>query len=327
MSVEEQDGSCDGDFQPSLDVSALPKAVRSRVKALKKLQFATIKAETEYYKEVHTLDLKYQKQYDEINAKRTEVISGKHEPSAEEADWASEEEEEQEEKSEEQLTNGVAEMSLQGYDETTTGIPKFWLHTLRNANDEALLGIVQPHDEEILESLTDITVSINSPDNTGFSLSFHFTQNEFFSNSVLTKQYVLRPDHDPESPLEYDGPEIYKCEGCHIDWKEGKDVTQKTIKVKKIKSKKGSKSPDKAVTKEVKIDSFFNFFQPPAVPEDPTEEMSDENRATLAIDFDVGFAIKEKIVPRAVLYFTGEILEEDGEFEDVDSDETEEEDD
>merc|ERR1719397_673407 len=39
-----------------------------------------------------------------------------------------------------------------------------------------------------------------------------------------------------------------------------------------------------------------------------------------------GFAIKEKIVPRAVLYFTGEILEEDGEFEDVDSDETEEED-
>ena len=39
--------------------------------------------------------------------------------------------------------------------------------------------------------------------------------------------------------------------------------------------------------------------------------MSDENRATLAIDFDVGFAIKEKIVPRAVLYFTGEILEDD----------------
>lgn len=55
--------------------------------------------------------------------------------------------------------------------------------------------------------------------------------------------------------------------------------------------------------------------------------MSDENRATLAIDFDVGFAIKEKIVPRAVLYFTGEILEDDEDFEDVDSDETEEEDD
>ena len=55
--------------------------------------------------------------------------------------------------------------------------------------------------------------------------------------------------------------------------------------------------------------------------------MSDENRATLAIDFDVGFAIKEKIIPRAVLYFTGDLLEDDEEFEDVDTDDTEEEDD
>lgn len=90
MSAEDHDASCDGDYQPALDVSALPKvrpalpffsetrlhlqAVRNRVKALKKLQFATIKAETEYFKEVHALDLKYQKQYDEINDKRSEVI-------------------------------------------------------------------------------------------------------------------------------------------------------------------------------------------------------------------------------------------------------------
>jgi nucleosome assembly protein 1-like 1 len=324
MSVSDHDNTCDGDYQPALDVSTLPKAVRTRVKALKKLQFATIKAETEYYREVHALDIKYQKQYDEINAKRTEVISGKHEPSSDEADWPSDQEDGSEEQN---LGDGLGQLTLKDYDENTLGIPKFWLHTLKNANDDALLGIVQPHDEEILENLTDIKVSLNSPDNTGFTLSFLFKENEFFSNCELTKRYILRPDHDPESPLEYDGPEIYKCEGCPINWKEGKDVTQKTIKVKKIKAKKGSKSADKAVTKEVKIDSFFNFFQPPTVPDDPAEEMSDENRATLAIDFDVGFAIKEKIVPRAVLYFTGEILEDDEDFEDVDSDETEEEDD
>ena len=135
-----------------------------------------------------------------------------------------------------------------------------------------------------------------------------------------------------------------RCEGCPIHWKEGKDVTQKTVKVKKIKAKKGevkrtwilclltylspgSKGDSKALTKEVKVDSFFNFFSPPVVPADPTEEMSDENRATLAIDFDVGFAIKEKIIPRAVLYFTGDLLEDDEDFEDVDSDDTEEEED
>merc|ERR1712042_107424 len=143
------------------------------------------------------------------------------------------------------------------------------------------------------------------------------SENPFFSNSVLTKEYELR-----------DGPDAFRCKGCVIDWKEGKDVTQKTVKVKKIKARKsGSGSPDKAVTKEVKADSFFNFFKPPHVPEDPKAEVSDEDRAVLAIDFDVGFAIKEKLITRGVLYFTGEVF--DDEFEDCDtedeSDEEEEE--
>merc|ERR1712098_274139 len=112
------------------------------------------------------------------------------------------------------------------------------------------------------------------------------------------------------------------------DWKEGKDVTQKTVKVKKIKARKsGSGSADKAVTKEVEADAFFNFFKPPHVPEDPKAEVSDEDRSVLAIDFDVGFAIKEKLITRGVLYFTGEVF--DDEFEDCDtedeSDEEEEE--
>ena len=44
------------------------------MKALKKLQFETVQAEEEYYSKVHALDLEYQKQYDEINAKRLGVI-------------------------------------------------------------------------------------------------------------------------------------------------------------------------------------------------------------------------------------------------------------
>ena len=104
----------------------------------------------------------------------------------------------------------MAQLALKDYDENTEGIPKFWLHTLKNANDEALLEMVQPHDEEILAHLTDIKVSLHSPDNTGFTLSFLFQENEFFSDPVLTKSYVLRPDHDPDAPLEYDGPEIFK---------------------------------------------------------------------------------------------------------------------
>ena len=50
----------------------------------------------------------------------------------------------------------MAQLALKDYDETTQGIPKFWLHTLKNANDEALMETVQPQDEEILAHLTDI---------------------------------------------------------------------------------------------------------------------------------------------------------------------------
>ena len=314
------------ELRPSLDISALPIVVKNRVKALKKLQFDTINAEAEYYKEVHALDVKYQKVYDDINVKRTGVIKGDHEPAGDEIDWPSDEEEEDvEKKPQEKLANDVEKLTLTDYDENTKGIPKFWLHTLKNANFDALMGLIEPLDEAVLEYLIDITVSLHEPENTGFTLTFHFASNPFFSNPNLTKEYKLRNGPDPESPLEYDGPEIFQCKGCKINWLQGKDLTQKSVQIKKIKARKGVKgSPEKAVTKEVAPDSFFNFFGPPDVPEDPKSEVNDDDRTVLAIDFDVGFAIKEKIIPRAVLYFTGDLFEDDDEFEDCD---TEEEDD
>merc|ERR1712112_794805 len=196
---------------------------------------------------------------------------------------------------------------------------KFWLHVLKNGNEEALMGLVEEHDEAVLENLTNITVALDS-DNAGFTLSFHFQENAFFTNEVLTKHYKLRHGPNPDSPLEYDGPEIVSCTGCTIDWKTGKDVTATTAKGKT------GVSPKK-ITKEVKADSFFNFFSPPAVKEDGELE-NDEDQATLAVDFDVGFAIKEKVIPRAVLYFTGDIFGDDDEdFEDCEDEDSEEEED
>jgi len=290
------------DFKPSLDVSHLPQVVQNRVKALKNIQLDTVKAECEYYKEVHELDLKYQKIYDEINKKRACVLSGDHEPSGAEIEWK--EPSKDEDSDVDVVTNGVDKIDL-GMDENTKGIPKFWMYTLKNANDEALLGMVEPHDEPVLEYLTDITVTLNQPKNNGFTLHFLFSENPYFTNTVLDKMYKLREDLDPESPLEFDGPEIIDCTGCPIEWKEGKDVT-------------------KMLVKEVKADSFFNFFSPPIIPNGKEMDMTDEDRSILARDFDVGFAIKEKIIPRAVLYFTGEAFDDDDdEFEDCDTEEEE----
>jgi len=296
--------SSDGevDFKPSLDVSHLPQVVQNRVKALKNIQLDTVKAECEYYKEVHELDLKYQKIYDEINKKRACVLSGDHEPSGAEIEWK--EPSKDEDSDVDVVTNGVDKIDL-GMDENTKGIPKFWMYTLKNANDEALLGMVEPHDEPVLEYLTDITVTLNQPKNNGFTLHFLFSENPYFTNTVLDKMYKLREDLDPESPLEFDGPEIIDCTGCPIEWKEDKDVT-------------------KMLVKEVKADSFFNFFSPPIIPNGKEMDMTDEDRSILARDFDVGFAIKEKIIPRAVLYFTGEAFDDDDdEFEDCDTEEEE----
>lgn len=314
----------DSDFSPcGVEMKQLPPVVQGRVKALKNIQMDIVKAEADYYREVHLLDVRYQGRYDEVNARRAKVISGAHEPCGPEIDWPSDEEEEGEEEDPEvTLTKKVEALTLHpDFPTDSKGIPKFWLHVLKSANEEALYGAVEPHDEDALAHLTDLTVALTA-DNTGFTLTFHFGENSFFTNKELTKEYILRDGPNPDSPLGYEGPEIVSCKGCSIDWKDGQDLTTKTMKVKTISGKKGKGgSPTKAITKEIKADSFFSFFSPPVLKEDG-ELANDEDKALLAVDFDVGFAIKEKVIPRAILYFTGEIFGDDDEdFEDCDEEE------
>jgi len=321
--VEENSESEDEDSNTPLGVSVkqLAPVMRGRVRALRNIQLDTVKAEAEYYMEVHHLDVKFQARYDAIHARRAQVVSGAHEPSGAEVEWPSSEEEEDEEEEVDVVAAKVQELSLE-FPATAPGVPKFWLHVLKNANEEALLGSIEAHDEPVLEHLADITVTL-AADNTGFALVFHFNTNPFFTNQVLTKNYLLRHDPIPEAPLAYDGPEIISCTGCTIDWKAGRDVTKTSLQV--TPPRKDMKM------KRVKAASFFNFFSPPTVEASEARDCpvsaccleDDDERARLAMDFEVGFAIKEKVVSKAVLYFTGEIFgneEEDYETEDEEED-------
>ena len=65
--------------------------------------------------------------------------------------------------------------------------------------------------------------------------------------------------------------------------------------------------------------SFFNFFDPPAVP-DNEDELDPETQELLTSDFEIGHYIRERIVPRAVLFFTGEALEDESDCEEEESD-------
>merc|ERR1712226_1805193 len=141
--------------------------------------------------------------------------------------------------------------------------------------------------------------------------------NDYFSNSVLTKEYEMRC-----KPIEFDGPEIYKCKGCDIDWKQGKNLTVKTVTRKQKHKQKGSV---RTIKKTVKNDSLFNFFSPPDIPENP-EELDEETQELLTSDFEIGHYIRERILPRAVLFFTGEALEDD-DYDDEEEEEDEDDDD
>lgn len=94
------------------------------------------------------------------------------------------------------------------YPEDVKGIPDFWLTVFRTT--ELLSQMIQKPDEPVLKKLTDITIAYsNEP--MSYILEFHFAPNEYFTNTVLTKQYFLKVKVDSEHPFAFEGPEIYKC--------------------------------------------------------------------------------------------------------------------
>ena len=85
------------------------------------------------------------------------------------------------------------------------------------------------------------------------------------------------------------------------------------------------------VKKTVPTDSFFNFFNPPVAPQDENEEAPEDIEERLELDYQLGEDIKEKLIPRAIDWFTGEALQfeemedalDEADYEDDDDDEDE----
>ena len=72
----------------------------------------------------------------------------------------------------------------------------------------------------------------------------------------------------------------------------------------------------RVVKKTVPTDSFFNFFDPPKAPEADDDDAASDVEERLELDYQLGEDIKEKLIPRAIDWFTGEALQ----FEEVDDD-------
>lgn len=207
------------------------------------------------------MERKFQDLYQPLHDKRKSIISGSVEPSGKDVEWNYEAGDEDNGATPEvqSITTELRKNLQLNYQEDVKGVPDFWLTIFRNT--ELLASMIQSPDEPALKKLIDIKI-VYEEEPMSYTLEFYFDTNEFFTNTMLTKRYFLKSKVDAEFPFTFEGPEIFKCFGCNIDWHKGKNLTVKTIKRKQKHKARGAV---RTITKQVPADSFFNFFNPPQI--------------------------------------------------------------
>jgi len=178
-----------------------------------------------------------------------------------------------------------------GQNLTTDPIPGYWHKVLTSC--VKLASEISDADHEILKFITKID-HIPEDEGEDFSFVFHFAPNEYFENQQLSVKFIM-----------IDEQEVGKIEGTDIKWKEGKDITKKTI-TKKQKNKKTGKT--RTVNKTVDADSFFNFFKSVdgnAQEDDDEENEEDMDGQRIAISQEIAVTLQDEIVSYHLEYFLG----------------------
>ncbi|KAI0641232.1 NAP-domain-containing protein [Trametes meyenii] len=297
-------------------VESLPVEVKKNIEAVKGVQVKQIELQNQYKRECLELEKKLQKPlYD----RRQAIISGAAQPTPEEIEAG----EQASIKDDPEYTPLPKDIPA-----AAAGIPEFWLTALRT--HVAFADIITDRDSEALKSLQDIRIEYLPTTETkpGFKLRFFFAPNDYFENEVLEKTYLYQEE------VGYSGDFMYDhAIGTEIKWKEDKDLT-KEFEVKKQRNKNTNRT--RLVRKARPTASFFNFFNPPQPPSDEQIESGDldedeieELEEKLEMDYQLGEDLKEKLIPRAIDYFTGKALEyedfdDEDEFDDIDDDDDDE---
>ena len=108
-------------------------------------------------------------------------------------------------------------------------------------------------------------------------------------------------------------PVVAEVVSTSINWQRDKDVTRKWVK-RKQKSRRTKQV--RYMRELVAVSSFFNFFTTFKLPSE--EEMGNlkaEELETLQhqveADFEIGLALKEKIIPNAFAWYSGDAHDSD----------------
>eukprot|EP00899_Mesostigma_viride_P005059 jgi/Mesvir1/14554/Mv05236-RA.1 len=139
--------------------------------------------------------------------------------------------------------------------------------------------------ENIIECNGDVAWVTLSPPQRGFSITFTFLPNPFFSNRTLTKTFEVDPD-DPEM--------VKATSATKVDWREGMDITHR----KPTADKADAKRPPRARP----CPSFFWLFDAAGA----SMLLAENGRALQASapvlrerEGALGFALRDEVIPHA----------------------------
>lgn len=291
-----------GEVEMAAVEESLSSSERAVVLKLKQLQEEHAALSGLFEAAVLRLKLEYEKKYKPLYQKRLEALTP---PPAEEQ---------------------AADKPPSG----TPGLPCFWLRALK-AN-RLLADIIEDQDEEPLSYLRNIecewvhpSVDVGSsppvkaeagggaPHPESFRLVFTFTENPYFEPLTLVKEYRLSTVPGGR------GAELTSTKSTQIQWRPEKDVTKRTV-IRKQRNRKTKQT--RTVAETVDANSFFNLFVDHEVPSDDKLEQMEEKEVeelqmVVEADYDIGITIRDKIIPRAVDWFLGQV-DDDSDFEDYD---------
>jgi nucleosome assembly protein 1-like 1 len=261
--------------------------------------------EKDFKKEHNKLQYKYEQLYKPFYERRQKIIEGEEKPDIE------------------QIREKLAELKINEEQakiesENEKGIPEFWYKCLENCQDI----MINEKDKNILKKLK--LIKCTPEENGNFSLEFFFEPNDYFTNEVLKREFILDEDYD-----------IKEIKSDEIQWKS--DDVNPTIEIKSKKIRNKRTKQIKTVQKKEKIPSFFSSFRNMVKKDDDKGKKEDKDddedeeapdEMTIEDEYDQALQFKEEIIPYAIEYYLGIADDEDdlgGEEDEEDEEEEEEE--
>ena len=190
----------------------------------------------------------------------------------------------------EQKYNKLRKPCFEKRGELVKKIPNFWVTAF--INHPQVSGILDEEEEECLHHWTKLEVEEFEDIKSGYRINFHFEENPYFENKVLTKEFHLGTGgaENNETPSSTSTP---------IQWKEGKNLLKQLLS-KPFTNKKKRNSEYK---------TFFDWFT------DNTDPVGDE----------IAELIKDDLWLNPLQYYLVPDIEVEPEDDDEDNDGDEEE--